>query len=119
MFPPIYQTLQASAAVVAIVADRIGAFGQVQQDEARPYLTWQVIGGVPENELSAVPDTDLWQIQINCWHPAEKGVRDLAEKVRDALEPYAHVTGIPIDQRESDSRLYWIAIQIDWWLNRN
>lgn len=119
MLPPVYSTLRASSALVAVVGDRIGRHGEIQQDASRPYITWQLVTGIPENELSDVPDTDMWQVQINCWHQTDAGVVELAKLVRDAVEPYAHVTGFPVDQREPDSRLYWIAIQTDWWLNRN
>ena len=118
MFPPIYSTLRASSAVVAIVGDRIGAFGEIHQDESRPYVTHQIIAGLPENQLSDVPDTDLMQIQLNCYHATEAGVQTLVESVRDAIEPVAHVTGYPVVQRESATRLYVVAIQVDWWLNR-
>lgn len=118
MLPPVYSTLRASSAVVDIVGDRIGQHGEIEQDAARPYITWQLIGGVPENQLSDVPDTDLIQVQLNCWHATSAGVEALAEAARDAVEPYAHITGYPVDQREAETRLHWIAIQVDWWLNR-
>lgn len=119
MFPPVYSTLQASSAVTAIVGTRVGRHGEVNPDTPRPYITWQVVGALPENQLSAVPDTDFVQVQINCMHTSDAGVETLAEAVRDAIEPYAHVTGIPVDQRDAETRLYWIALQVDWWLNRN
>jgi len=118
MFPPVYDVLAAAPAVSAIVATRIGAHGQVGQNEQRPYLTWQVISAVPENNLSDLPDIDSVQIQINCLHRTDAGIRALARAVIDAVEPHAHVTGIPIDQRDPDTKLYWVAIQADWWLPR-
>lgn len=119
MFPPIYSTLRASSAVVAIVGNRIGRHGEIHGDATRPYITWQQINVVPENELSAAPDTDLVTVQINCMHETDAGVEALAKAVRDAVEPFAHITGMPVDQRDAETRLYWIAIQLDWWLARN
>lgn len=118
MFPPVYATLRANAVVLAAVGDRIAGFGEIHQDELRPYITWQIVAGVPENQLSDVPDTDLIQVQLNCYHATEAGVQALVEGVRDAIEPVAHVTGYPVVQRESATRLYVVAIQVDWWLNR-
>ena len=119
MFPPVYQTLQGAAAVAAIVGTRIGAHGEIEQTAGRPYLTWQVITAAPENNLSDLPDIDAVQIQINCLHPTEAGIRALARAVIDAIEPHAHVTGVPVDQRDPETRLYWVAVQADWWLPRD
>lgn len=119
MLPPVYQILSADEAVAAIVGNRIGAHAEVPQDTARPYVTWQLITGAPENSLSDLPDIDSMQVQINCWHQTDAGVRALAQAVRGAIEPHAHVTGYPVNQRETDTRLFWIAIQADWWLPRN
>ena len=118
MFPPVFETLYANNAVRTIVGDRIGAHGEIEQTAGRPYITWQVIVGSPENTLGDLPPIDLVQIQINCLHSTDAGIRALAAAVRDAIEPHAHVTGIPVDQRDPETRLYWVAIQADWWLPR-
>lgn len=116
--PPVYAVLHAASAVESIVGNRIGSHGEIAQTTSQPYITWQQISGVPENALGDTPDIDVLQVQINCWHQTDAGVRALALAVRNAVEPYAHVTGYPVDQREPDTRLYWIAIQADWWLDR-
>jgi hypothetical protein len=38
--------------------------------------------------------------------------------VRNAIEPYAHMTGAPIDQRDADTKLWRMALQVDWWMPR-
>lgn len=118
MWPPVYEVLRAASAVTSAVGDRIGSHGQIEQTAGRPYLTWQVITALPENLLGEAPDIDAVTIQINCLHPTDAGIRALARAVLDAIEPYCHVTGIPIDQRDPETRLYWVAIQADWWLSR-
>jgi hypothetical protein len=118
MLPPIYTTLQASTAVVALVGTRVYRHGRAPQNVGKPYVTWTLIAGVPENQLSGLPPMDRQTVQIDCWHPTDEGCEALATAVRDAIEPYAHMTGAPIDQRETDTKLWRMALQIDWWMAR-
>jgi hypothetical protein len=121
MLPPVLQTLKASAAVKAIVGTnppRIYRHGSAPQDASNPYLTWFVVTGTPENTLSELPLVDRVGVQIDCWHQTDAGVVALAEAVRDAIEPVAHMTAMPVNLREPETKLYRIALQFDWWLDR-
>jgi len=123
MLPPLYALLLASAPVAAIVSTRIYPHGDAPQGVAQPYVTWQMVSGVPEISLSDLPDIDRCTLQINCWHPTSAGVISLATAVRAAVESTGHVTGVglqrvAVDQRETATRLYWIALQMDWFLPR-
>lgn len=123
MLPPVFQALKASAAVKAIVGTnppRIYRHGIAPQDVTRPYITWQVIAGAPENHLSGTPPTDRMPVQVDCWHATDTGVESLARAARDAIEPTAHCTGGPIvDERDAETRLYRIALQFDFWVDRD
>ncbi len=57
-------------------------------------------------------------VQIDCWHNTSAGVIALAESVRAAIEPHAHVTGYPINARDAETQLYRFGLQLDWWLSR-
>lgn len=121
MLPPVYNTLRASAALVALVDTRIYRHGQAPQGVAAPYVTWSLITGTPENQLSGTPPVDSMTIQVDCWAngaAGDKGVETLADLVRDAMEPYAHMTGMPVDQRETETKLWRMALQFDWWMSR-
>lgn len=120
MLPPIKTTLQAAASVTAIIGNppRVYRHGDAPEDTSKPYVTWQVIYGNPENTLSELPASDRVSLQVNCWHTTDIGIVDLATAVRDAMEPFAHCTGMPVDQREPETKLYWIALQFDWHLSR-
>lgn len=48
----------------------------------------------------------------------DAGVVLLAQAVRDAIEPRAHMTGMPVNLREPDSRLFRIALTFDWFVDR-
>ncbi len=116
LLPPIFQTLRASSAVVAAVDARIYRNGAAPQGTAKPYLTWALVSALPQNQLSSAPSTDYVIIQVDCWADDDAQCEDLAVLVRDALEPFAHMTGIPVNQREqTGTTLYRIALQFDWW----
>lgn len=117
MLPPIYTTLN-TLEVVNIISRRVYRHGSAPQDTTKPYVTWQLITGTPENNLSSTPSIDRCTVQIDCWHQTDTGIEQLAIAVRDAVEPYAHITGFPVNEREPETKLYRIAIQLDWWLAR-
>lgn len=116
MLPPIYATLKASP-VDALTGGRIFRHGSAPQDVAAPYVTWFAFGA-PENQLSGPPPLDRMTVQVDCWHADDAGVEQLATAVRDAIEPHAHMTSMPIDDQEPDTRLYRMALQFDWLLAR-
>lgn len=118
MLPPVYRTLKDSPEVASIVASRIFRHGNAAQETARPYITWFLAAGAPENQLSGLPGHDRCTVQVDCWHTTDSGVQTLAEAARDAIEPFAHMTGIVVNERDFETRLYRIALQFDWWLER-
>lgn len=121
MLPPVFQLLKASDDVKAIVGQnppRIYRHDDAPQDVQRPYVSWFVIDAQPENNLSDPPPTDRMPVQVDCWHPTEAGIERLAKAVRDAIEPSAHMTGMPVNGRDRETKLYRIALQFDFWHDR-
>jgi hypothetical protein len=121
MFPPVFATLKASTDVKFIVGTnppRIYRHGSAPQDTSRPYITWSVLATAPENNLTSLPPVDRIAVQVDCWHQTDSGIEVLAEAVRDAVEPYAHMTSTYIDTREAETKLFRIGMQFDWWLDR-
>lgn len=120
MFPPVFRTLHDNTAVEALVGDRIYRHGDAPQGVASPYVTWFLVNVLPENHLSGTPPVDAVTVQMDCWHTTDKGVEELAVACRDAIEPLAHVTSIPLDNRDIEAtKLYRVALQFDWWLSRS
>lgn len=126
MLPLVFQALKASASVKAIVGTnppRIYRHGSAPQPEknAQPqaYVTWQVIVGTPENNLSDPVPLDRMTVQVDCWHPADTGIDLLATAVRDALELVCHMTGVIVDLREPETKLYRIGMQFDLFTGRS
>lgn len=120
MLPPIFTTLKAAGAVTALIGNPPRAYrhGSAPQDVIKPYVTWFIVGGVPENNLSDLPQIDRLPVQVDCWHTTDAGVESLAVAVRNALEPVCHMTNILIDEQEQDTKLYRIVLQFDYFLNR-
>jgi hypothetical protein len=118
MLPPIYSILRSSSAVVDAVSSKIYRHGAVPQNCQAPYIAWSLVFGQPENTLSEAPQIDSLQLQVDVWHNKDSLVEELAKDVRNALEPYAHMTGIPFDGQEPDTKLYRMTLQFDYWLER-
>ena len=125
MLPPIFQALKASSAVKAIVGNnppRVYRHGKVpdatpDRPIRDPFVTWFMVAGVPENNLSDPPPCDRATVQVDCWHPTDAGVETLATAVRDALEVIGVLTSAPIDDFETETKLYRMSLQVDVFIN--
>ena len=120
MLPPVYATLAADSGILDLLGDppRISRHGRAPQDSARPYVTWGLVVGVPENTLSEAPGIDRCTVQVDCWSLDSSDAVELAQAVRDVIEPEAHMTAVIVDEREAGTKLYHIAMQFDWFLSR-
>jgi hypothetical protein len=120
MLPPVAARLRTFTSVTTIIGNppRIYRQGRAPQGVNRPYVTWHLVAGTPENVLDQVPDMDRQTIQVDCWHPDDRGAQTLATAVRDAIEPIAHLVSMPVNEREVETDLYRIALQFDWFLLR-
>ncbi len=121
MLPPVFNLLTAAAPVLALVDRRIYRHGNAPRPTTAPYLTWFQVVAAPENTLSETPTIDRSTIQIDIWvdgPDGDKRAERIAEAVRDALEPHAHMTSAPIDRRDPETRLWRMALEFDFWLPR-
>lgn len=125
MFPRIFQTIAADSVVTAIIGTnpvRCYRHGSAPQNVVAPYVTWFIVAGTAENNLSTTPATDRWTIQADCWSDntgtGSAGIETLAEAVRDALEPIGHMTGVVVNTRDPETQRFRIGLQFDVWLNR-
>ncbi len=118
MLPPVYATLTGDSTVAGIVDTRVYRHGDAPQNTAQPYITWQLIAGTPELSIDDAPDIDRCTLQVDCWSPKDGEVVDLAQAARAVLEQHGHVTGVPLDTRDPETRLYRITLEMDWLLPR-
>lgn len=121
MLPPVFQTLKASADVKALVGTnppRIYRHGYAPEGVEKPYITWSLIVGDPHNNLSDTPPSDRLSVQVDCWHRTDSGIEIMAQAVRDAIEPVAHMTSIDVDQRDPVTLSYRISMSFDFITSR-
>lgn len=114
MLPPVYNTLRANAIVLAMVGNRIGRHGRVHQKTESPYIAWQVVTGLPHDQISGPPPSDFITVQIDCYHLEDGPMEDLAEAVRDALDAVGVSNRIVVNLRELDTKLYRIGFEADF-----
>jgi hypothetical protein len=120
MLPPVFQTLKASTDIKAIVGTNPPRIwrGMVPQrhqtSPQQPYITWLLISGVPELNLSDTP-IDRQSVQVDCWHTNEAGADSLGTLVRDTLEVVTHVTQYEFFPEEPETKLHRVSITADFW----
>lgn len=120
MLPPVYETLIGDSNVLSLVGMEIYRHDDALQGVVPPYISWSVTVA-PENTLSELPGIDRCTVTINCYSKLDAEVVLMAQAVRDAIEPVAHLISIPVDNRDraGGTNLYRMALQFDWWLPRN
>jgi hypothetical protein len=120
MLPPVFTTLQASADVRAVLGarPRVYRFGEVPENETRPYGVWQVISGVPENTLSESPAVDRATVQLDIYATTDAEAVAVATACRDQLETVTHMTAFRNHPRDGATRLFRIGMDFDFWLAR-
>lgn len=124
MDAPVYTTLKSAPSVVALLQMDAGSqlrvypSGAAPQDVVRPYLTYTLIAGSPENNLNQIPDIDHFSDQIDIYGLTEDDVLAVGKVVRDALEAVAYITAWLGISQEPDTKLYRLAFQVDWYTDR-
>jgi Protein of unknown function (DUF3168) len=114
----VYQVLRSNSTVVNTVGTRIYRHGSAPQDVQKPYITWFVVTGQPEDILNAAPPHDRDTIQIDCWAETDTSIETLAYAVRSALDNQLISNRIIIDSRETDTKLYRMALEADFIASR-
>lgn len=118
MLPNVYQTLRGNSTVVSTVGTRIYRHGSAPQNVQKPYITWFMVAGTPENVLNAAPCSDRDTVQIDCWSESDESIETLAYAVRSALDSNLISNRMVINNRETDTKLYRIAIEADFIASR-
>lgn len=114
MLAYVYSTLRENSALVSLVDTRIYRHGSAPENVTKPYITWFVVAGLPDVNLSDSPYSDNQTIQIDCWSDTDAQVESIATAVRDALDSAKIVSRINQNNREDETRLYRIGIEADF-----
>lgn len=86
---------------------------------ARPYITWQQVGGVAVNFLDGgAPVKRNGRFQVNCWADTRAAAITLARQVEDALAGgslKAFVVAAPVSTYEPDVPIYGTRQDFSIW----
>lgn len=119
---PIYHTLRASPAVEAVLGThpqlRVYAFGEAPPETLAPYLTWQVVTGIPGNTLSCKPEYDEKTIQVDIYAETSIQAQAVVEAVTLALEEVAYITAWHGEARDRETGYYRVTFSVDWFVRR-
>jgi hypothetical protein len=121
MYPLIFDTIKVSGSVTTLLGAspvKFYQFGVAPQDVAIPYAVWQIVGGSPENYLGDNPDIDSYLIQIDVYAAAATSARAIAEALRNAIQPVAHITAWRGESRDPDTTHYSYSFDVDWFQSR-
>lgn len=132
MFPPIFSIAAADGSVKALLGSgdpndpvRFWAFGEAPRDadgrpaHGTPYAVWQIVTGSPENYLDKPPDIDGHGVQIDIYAESMSAAREVAQALRDCLEPHAYVTAWNGENRDFPTNLYRVTYTMSFLTQRN
>lgn len=121
MTPSVFPLLKLSSVVTALLGDpilRVFPWGGAPEDVLRPYATYSVYNGVPENYMGQTPDIDNLGTQIDVWAETSSSCQDCAIVIRDALEPHAHLLSFSGNERDEETGLYRFRMDFDFFKGR-
>ncbi|MGQ2994283.1 DUF3168 domain-containing protein [Variovorax sp.] len=120
MYPPIFPTIRASAAVRALLGEdpvRFYQFGQAPQGVKCPYAVWRRVGGLPENFIDTPPDADSFTLQVDVYASGPQGAqvaRNVALALRDPIERVAYITNWLGESTDPQTSNPTFTFQVDW-----
>lgn len=114
MLPLVYPLLRSSPAIIDAVGAAIYRHGTAPQDVSRPYITWLLVSGRPQDQLSGSPCVDFDLVQIDVWSEADTQVEQIAYAVRDVLDAAGHANRMVMNTFDKDTKLYRLAIEVDF-----
>lgn len=127
MTPPIFAAVDVPAVQALLKSGsgplRFYAFGEAPQGVSYPYAVWRYAAGLPENYLGDRPDIDSQTLQVDVYSadvPGQRGEmsRRIAEALRDAIEPVAHITSWRGESRDPQTKAYTFTFDVDFWTHR-
>lgn len=121
MIAPIFSVCAADPDVVSLLGNsptRIYPFGTQDDNVVYPYVVWQNLNGEPENYINQRPDADTFAIQVDAYADTPDEVIAVAQAIRDAIEPHAHITRWSGQSRDSETMRYRYSFDVDWIVTR-
>jgi len=109
--------LKADASVSALIADRIDP-DILPENPIYPAITYSEIFPGAQYHLSGPSTLSNPQIQIDCWALTRDGAKDLAAKVKTAIDGASTIKGLLVggfSGYESDTEAYRVSMDFSIW----
>lgn len=84
----------------------------------KPYATFQLSGGIPANNLSARPDFDTIDLQIDVYGTDVASTREAANAIEYAIELDCHIMRLMTEVLEAPTKLYRTTFMTQWFVPR-
>lgn len=117
MYPPIFATCKAVAGVTSLLGTnptRFYLFGKAPANPTLPYAVFRTVTGDPENLLGDVPDIDNYTVQVDVFASTADSARNVAEAMRDAIEPVAYISRWGEETQDPDTNNFRYQFDVDW-----
>lgn len=121
MRPRIFETVATNLAVRSLLGagpTKFYQFGVAPQNVTYPYAVWQIVGGSPENYLGDRPDIDRCTIQVDVYAVSAESARNVADVLRDSIEPVAHIVRWNGEFTEPETKAHRVSFDVSWWERR-
>mgnify|MGYP001098872560 CR=1 FL=1 len=119
---PIFSLVKADDAARELLESnsilRLWRFGSAPDDPQPPYVTWQVIGGVANNNIDSRPVSDHVDIQIDVYGTDDDEVGQVAKAVRDAIETECYVSRYGFADKDPVTNMPHYNFDVSWIVNR-
>lgn len=118
MLPKVAQKIAANTAAKNALRTGTGevrfyAFGEAPQGVTKPYATWQLTNGSPDEYLTCIPDADEYDFQVDVWDSTPSGVVATAKLIRDALEADYTLTFFSGSVRDFETQLFRFILRFN------
>ena len=117
MIPPLFPLLSGVTSL-GTNPKRFFPHGQATQATAKPYATWQIVAGTPENYLGTLPDIDGVLIQVDVWADTQSSASAVADDIRNAFQTVMHMTSFGQTEKDATTNLYRYRMDFSYWVPR-
>lgn len=117
----IFTILNASTPVKAILGSnplRVFPWGEAPERVTKPYATYGVYNGNPQNTMDTPAEIDIDGTQIDIWAETASSCLNAANAIRAALETYAHCVSTQNDNKDPETKLYHSRLEFDFFTER-
>lgn len=118
MNPPIFEIVKADPTLTALLGSnpcRFYPWSDAPQNAKRPYVTYGVFNGVPENYLSSPADIDNQGTQVDIWSTSPGDCEAIFTALRNALSTAGYLVSYTGAERDTETQLYHARQEWNFW----